>query len=1361
MNAPQSVLLRKLLVGLGFVAGVVSATAAPPPIRILPLGDSITYGYAVPGGYRLPLYQLLTNAGFNVDFTGTQTDNGAHDLRDPDHEGHPGWAIRGINAIAPDVLASTDDPDVILLLIGVNDYNQNDDIANAHTRLQGLVENLATNRPYAKILVANLLATTLQPQDAEIQTTFNPFVPTMAADEQALGRQVYFDDLRSALTTNDLADGLHPNQIGYNKMATNWFGNLTNYISPLGTTNLPGISHARGVDGWTNVIVTFSKPVADSATNVSNYSLSGGLNILAATLDSNSRRVVTLTTTRQLPQSNYTLTVSGVPDITPGARMIPTNSTAAFTSAPLRGVFNNVPEVTNFTLVYSLDIPNSAVYGNPSYSVSNVNIGAFDRVGYYLELQQSNGPFQFIWVSMNPFTTNVTQIGVPTDNSSATFQQPLTNMNVFSPVPGIVNGTVNGTVLSGGNIEFWPGNYDGINSTAVPNASSTGFDWGDRITGSGFGYGSMQLHNNAAGQVLLAFNHWGANGGVVDLGIGNRPNTADVDWTFANNGSAYSIKTLQVLVRPLSDTSPPLVASATVKDPYNVSLTFNEPVAESATNLIYYSLNGGLSVLSASLDPVTRTVLALGTSAQTPSVNYTLTINGVQDRFGNVIATNTSVSLNRSNSVPIITAQPQPQAAYAGGAVTFSVGVSSALPVTNQWYKEGSPIIGETNASLTLNNVQSGDAANYHVLVGNINGTTSSDSALLTLLMPGSSLEWRAIVNSGVWDTGTSPNWINVSNSQPTVFNTSDQVLFDDTFGVPTTVVVNGTVSPSIVTVNSIANNFTISGPGAISGPGSLVKLGSSALTLTSGANFTGPVTIGGGSVYAGNNSFQSVASVTISNGATLDLDGSTYNNHQRITVSGTGMNGQGAIYNSNNDYPVEVLNFTLTGDTKFGGSSRWDLGSGSQINGAHNLTLDWSGAGYSEWTAPIIGAAVPGITLTNGNLGIKNMDASFQNPDTVLTVRGNCQAVFWSGGWNGSFHVLNGGLVYLWTAPAAFNGSNIILEEGANWQSWSGSTAEPINSAVTLNGIAHFLIGDHNMVYTNLISGAGGFVVDAWNHQLVFSASNTYAGPTIIGDGPQVALTGNGSISHSSLIFFGGNNSASVHVDVSGRPDKTLTLASGQTLAGIGAVNGSLVVASVAILSPAGTNTTIGITTGTNATGTIMATNTVALNGTTVIKLNGPGVNDSIQAGGGITYGGTLNLVNISGSPLAVGNSFQIFTAASYAGSFANIVPAAPAAGLAWDTSQLNHGFLNVVAGPSQPVISTIKLSGSNLIFSGTGGTANGNYSVMTTTNLTTPLANWTALVTNSFDSVGAFSVTNAINSGTPQLFYRIKQAP
>ena len=78
----------------------------------------------------------------------------------------------------------------------------------------------------------------------------------------------------------------------------------------------------------------------------------------------------------------------------------------------------------------------------------------------------------------------------------------------------------------------------------------------------------------------------------------------------------------------------------------------------------------------------------------------------------------------------------------------------------------------------------------------------------------------------------------------------------------------------------------------------------------------------------------------------------------------------------------------------------------------------------------------------------------------------------------------------------------------------------------------------------------------------------------------------------------------------------------------------------------------------GSSSTGVIAVSNAITLNGTTVMKLNGSGVNDEVQSGTGITYGGTLNLVSISGSALVNGNSFHIFSAASYAGSFAGIAP-------------------------------------------------------------------------------------------------------
>ena len=240
-----------------------------------------------------------------------------------------------------------------------------------------------------------------------------------------------------------------------------------------------------------------------------------------------------------------------------------------------------------------------------------------------------------------------------------------------------------------------------------------------------------------------------------------------------------------------------------------------------------------------------------------------------------------------------------------------------------------------------------------------------------------------------------------------------------------------------------------------------MVKKGSSTLNIFNSGTLTGPVTISGGSIYAGNNTFSSVASITITNNATLDLGGGTFNNNKPITVSGSGVNGEGAIINSYNDYPGQSVNINLAGDTRFGSFARWDLVSGSQIKGPHSLTLDWSGNTgstggdgnpYCEWSSLTIGADVAGITLTNASkLGSHSMETAFQNLGTVLTVQTNSQIIFWNGGWNGAIHLLNGGQSFQYGAPGAFNGSTVVMEEGAQWNTYGGGGDQSINVAITL----------------------------------------------------------------------------------------------------------------------------------------------------------------------------------------------------------------------------------------------------------------------------------------------------------------------
>jgi hypothetical protein len=66
-------------------------------VKVMPLGDSITEGTQIPGGYRIGLWQRFVSAGYRVDYVGSQF-NGPSSLGDHDHQGHPGWRIDQIDA---------------------------------------------------------------------------------------------------------------------------------------------------------------------------------------------------------------------------------------------------------------------------------------------------------------------------------------------------------------------------------------------------------------------------------------------------------------------------------------------------------------------------------------------------------------------------------------------------------------------------------------------------------------------------------------------------------------------------------------------------------------------------------------------------------------------------------------------------------------------------------------------------------------------------------------------------------------------------------------------------------------------------------------------------------------------------------------------------------------------------------------------------------------------------------------------------------------------------------------------------------------------------------------------------------------
>ncbi|MBI4396844.1 MAG: DNRLRE domain-containing protein [Elusimicrobia bacterium] len=222
----------RILLLAGFTAAAVGAaplSAAGAVARLMPLGDSITDGVAVPGAYRVELWNKFVTDGLNVDFTGSLS-NGPDSLVDKNHEGHSGYRIDQIAASVSGWLAAAP-PDMVLLLIGTNDMIQNYQVADAPARLDSLISRIATERPGAHILVGSIppLADAAANNRA---VTYNAAIPGIVDAQRALGRNVRFVDIFSSLTVGDLYDGKHPTAEGCAKMADAWHPAVRAALTP-------------------------------------------------------------------------------------------------------------------------------------------------------------------------------------------------------------------------------------------------------------------------------------------------------------------------------------------------------------------------------------------------------------------------------------------------------------------------------------------------------------------------------------------------------------------------------------------------------------------------------------------------------------------------------------------------------------------------------------------------------------------------------------------------------------------------------------------------------------------------------------------------------------------------------------------------------------------------------------------------------------------------------------------------------------------------------------------------------------------------------------------------------------------------
>ncbi|GAA1636222.1 ricin-type beta-trefoil lectin domain protein [Catellatospora bangladeshensis] len=210
----------------------VAAAESNGGVRVMPLGDSITEGTQVPGGYRTGLWQRLAGGGYRVDFVGTQF-NGPSSLGDHDHEGHPGWRIDQIDANISGWLQATA-PRTVLLHIGTNDVLQNYQLSTAPGRLSSLLDRITAAAPAADVFVATIIPLSNAGQENAART-FNAALPGIVQSKVNAGKHVHLVDMHSALTTADLIDGIHPTATGYDKMAAAWYTALRSVPGSIGS----------------------------------------------------------------------------------------------------------------------------------------------------------------------------------------------------------------------------------------------------------------------------------------------------------------------------------------------------------------------------------------------------------------------------------------------------------------------------------------------------------------------------------------------------------------------------------------------------------------------------------------------------------------------------------------------------------------------------------------------------------------------------------------------------------------------------------------------------------------------------------------------------------------------------------------------------------------------------------------------------------------------------------------------------------------------------------------------------------------------------------------------------------------------
>jgi lysophospholipase L1-like esterase len=200
------------------------------PCKILPLGDSITYGIQYEGAWRVELFHDTLKDNKKITFVGSQM-NGPSTVDGTmfpkSHEGHSGYTI---DQMKPFVM-TTDVPympNMILLHIGTNDtYGTSP--SGAPMRLADLADLILSTYPNTLLVVAKIIP---YPSQAANVKLINDSIPDMVNQRAMAGKHIAMADCNTGFMTSSMlsSDSIHPNQTGYNFMGDQFYSVISKYL---------------------------------------------------------------------------------------------------------------------------------------------------------------------------------------------------------------------------------------------------------------------------------------------------------------------------------------------------------------------------------------------------------------------------------------------------------------------------------------------------------------------------------------------------------------------------------------------------------------------------------------------------------------------------------------------------------------------------------------------------------------------------------------------------------------------------------------------------------------------------------------------------------------------------------------------------------------------------------------------------------------------------------------------------------------------------------------------------------------------------------------------------------------------------